>query len=87
MKQYRVRERLHEDLLEDLLAMRGIVGVAAREKFLTPDFERDSHDPFLLPGMGKAVERILSAQKNNEKIAVWSCMATRSRNPTWSSRI
>jgi len=71
MKQYRLRERTHEDLLDDLLAARG-VSPESREVFLNPSFERDSHDPFLLPGMSAAVERILAAQKNNEKAAVWS---------------
>lgn len=70
-KKYRVRERAHEDLVDDLLFARG-VGPDEREAFLMPDFERDSHDPFLLPDMEKAAERIILALKNNEKIAVWS---------------
>jgi single-stranded-DNA-specific exonuclease len=71
MKSYRVGERRHDDLLQHLLLARG-VGPAGQEAFLTPDFDRDSHDPFLLPDMGAAVERLLSAKKNNEKVAVWS---------------
>lgn len=70
-KKYRLRPQEHEDLLTDLLAARG-VGSAEREVFLLPDFERDSHDPFLLPDMDKAVERIFSALKTGEKVAVWS---------------
>ncbi len=62
---------MHDNLLQHLLLARG-VEPAQHEAFLTPDFERDSHDPFLLPDMGKAVERLLSAKKNNEKVAVWS---------------
>ena len=69
MKSYRVRERHHENLLDDLLLSRGIADKAG---FLNPDFVRDSHDPFLLPDMEAAVERILSALKNNELVAVWS---------------
>jgi single-stranded-DNA-specific exonuclease len=72
MKQYRMRVREHDDLLEDMLLARGVTEPQEREKFLTPDFERDSHDPFLLPDMAAAVERLLSAQKNNEAVAVWS---------------
>jgi len=72
MKVYRVRERQHDALLPDMLAARGIVGQEDIDAFLAPDFERDSHDPFLLPGMDIAVERILSAKKNNEKVCVWS---------------
>jgi single-stranded-DNA-specific exonuclease len=72
MKVYKVRERQHDALLDDMLAARGIMGEKDIDAFLAPDFERDSHDPFLLPGMDIAVERILSAKKNNEKVCVWS---------------
>ena len=72
MKSYRVRQRAHEDLITDLMHARGITDEASQQLFLTPDFERDSHDPFLLPDMKKAVERILAAQKASEKICVWS---------------
>jgi single-stranded-DNA-specific exonuclease len=71
-KSYRVRSREHPDLLVDLMHARGIVGEAAQENFLNPSFERDSHDPFLLPDMEVAVDRILSARKNNEHVCVWS---------------
>ena len=71
MKSYRVRERLHENLLQHLLLSRG-VEEGAHADFLSPDFERDSRDPFLLPDMEKAVERILAAKRNNERVAVWS---------------
>ena len=70
-KSYRVRERLHDNLLEHLLLSRGIVPEEFAA-FLAPDFVRDSHNPFLLPDMEKAVERILSAAKNNEQVGVWS---------------
>ncbi len=71
MKSYKVREKLHENLLEHLLLSRGI-GASEQADFLSPDFERDSHDPFLLPDMDAAVERIQSAKKNSERVAVWS---------------
>lgn len=71
MRSYRVRERLHEELLPHLLLARG-VGPAEHEDFLHPDFVRDSHDPFLLPDMGVAVERIRLAKEKGEKVAVWS---------------
>ncbi|MBY0473254.1 DHH family phosphoesterase [Patescibacteria group bacterium] len=70
-KQYRLRKRSHEDLILDLLNARG-VEQEAQERFLQPDFERDSHDPFLLPDMEKAVERILRAKKDGETVVVWS---------------
>jgi single-stranded-DNA-specific exonuclease len=71
MSVYRLREKLHDDLLEDLLLARG---VSAEEAglFLEPNYALSSHDPFLLPGMQEAVDRILLALKNNEKVSVWS---------------
>lgn len=72
MKSYRVRARAHDELLYDLLHARGVVGDDAIAQFLEPQFERDSHDPFLLPDMDAAVDRVLSAKNNGEKICVWS---------------
>ena len=72
MKSYRLRERLHDELLYDLLYSRGIEGEQDIKNFLEPDFVRDSGDPFLLPDMGVAVERLLFAKKNGEQVAVWS---------------
>lgn len=71
MKSYRVRERLHEELLPHLMLARG-VALDAHDTFLTPDFKRDSHDPFLLPDMEAAVERIMAVKNNGEKVCVWS---------------
>lgn len=72
VKSYRLRERFHEDLVPDLLEARGLSGEVETARFLNPDFERDSHDPFLLPGIERAVERILFGLSRNERIAVWS---------------
>lgn len=59
------------DLLSALLEKRGITGDAV-EKFLNPDFERDTYPPELLHDMEKAVVRILAAMAQGEKIAVYS---------------
>src|SRR3989344_529691 len=72
MKSYRLRERLHDELLYDLLYSRGIEGEQDIKNFLEPDFVRDSGDPFLLPDMGVAVELLLFAKKSGEQVAVWS---------------
>ena len=72
MKSYKLRDRQDENLLTDLMLARGVVGEDAQKQFLAPDFGRDSGDPFLLPDMDKAVDRILSAVKNNEGVCVWS---------------
>ncbi len=71
MSVYRLREKLHDDLLEDLLLARGVAPEEAG-LFLNPNYAQSSHDPFLLPGMQDAVDRILLALKNNEKVSVWS---------------
>lgn len=40
--------------------------------FLNPDWDRDTHDPFLMKDMGAVVSRILSAIEKKEIIALWS---------------
>ncbi|TSC67086.1 MAG: single-stranded-DNA-specific exonuclease, partial [Parcubacteria group bacterium Gr01-1014_72] len=82
MKKYRVREPLspkelascasHSELIGRLLFHRGIRDAEAVEAFLEPDFEKHTHDPFLLADMERAVSRVLSAIQRNERIAVWS---------------
>ena len=51
---------------------RGIKTAGEAEAFLNPDYERDIHDPFLLPDMEKAVERILLAIEEKQKIVIYS---------------
>ncbi len=82
MKSYRIRELMpdevrkalptHSEFLQDLLYSRGIQNSLSAERFLFPVFERDSHNPYLLPDMEKAVERVLSAVATHEKVCVWS---------------
>ncbi len=62
----------HGELLTTLLANRGIVTEKEREDFLNPNYERDLHDPFLLPDMEKAVERILRAVADGERIVLYT---------------
>jgi single-stranded-DNA-specific exonuclease len=57
--------------LRDLLAARGLTKLAEAEKYLHPSYERDLHDPFLMKGMKKAVERINKAITDNEKIIIY----------------
>ncbi len=59
-------------LTRKLLDSRGITVLSEAEKFLHPDWGRDSYDPFLILNMEKAVERILRAIKNEEKIVVYT---------------
>lgn len=72
MKNYAVRERKKENLVEHLLFHRGVETAEDTDKFLNPDYERHTHDPFLMKDMERAVERILRAVQNNERMAVFS---------------
>ncbi|MBI3074965.1 MAG: single-stranded-DNA-specific exonuclease RecJ [Parcubacteria group bacterium] len=59
-------------VLDVLLTKRGIVTVEEREDFLNPNYDNGLHDPFLLPDMEKAVERVLAAIQNNERIILYT---------------
>ena len=72
LKIYKTKERVSSNLTEQLLHNRGIKTSEEKEKFLRPDFVRHLHDPFLLPDMKKAVERVLKAIKKEERIGIWS---------------
>lgn len=56
--------------ISELLAQRGISNVEEAEKFFHPSL-KDLHDPFLMPGMDKAVERLNRAMGSKERIMVY----------------
>lgn len=56
-------------LFEQLLTARGLSG-HARDAFLNPSYDA-SHDPFLLPDMREAIERLVAARKDQEKITIY----------------
>lgn len=58
-------------LVQALLEKRGVVGEEEQKRFLAPSYERDTHDPFLIPDMDRAVARILLAMQEGERIAVY----------------
>ncbi|MEK7156697.1 MAG: single-stranded-DNA-specific exonuclease RecJ [Patescibacteria group bacterium] len=60
------------DLVSKLLTKRGITDASAVEAFLNPDYVAHTHDPFLLQGMDIAVERLLLAVEQGERIAVYA---------------
>lgn len=57
-------------LLDDILSARGITG-AFRDSYLQPDYEVMSHDPFLLPDMQQAVDRLVAAHGAGEQITIY----------------
>lgn len=59
---------MHTALL-NILAKRGITE-EERERFLHPDYERDTHNPFLFLRMREAAERLLLALERGETIVV-----------------
>ncbi len=59
------------ELLGHLLFHRGIKNRSEAEKFLNPNYDRDLHDPFLMLNMDLAVDRILAAISEKEKIMIY----------------
>ena len=62
----------HGSLVRRLLLARGVTTDKDAQTFLAPDWERDTHDPFLMKDVEKALKRILKAMDGNERIAIWS---------------
>ena len=58
-------------IVSQLLASRGIKTKKGAEKFLNPDYYRDTHSPGLLKDIDIAVKRISRAIKNKEKILIY----------------
>lgn len=56
-------------LFDEILNARGLSG-EAREHFLLPNYEL-RHDPFLLPDMEAAVERLIAARANQDRIMIY----------------
>jgi single-stranded-DNA-specific exonuclease len=56
--------------IANLLAQRGISTFEEARAFFRPSLD-DLHDPFLMPDMHKAIQRIEDALANNEKILVY----------------
>ena len=61
----------YSPLLRTLLFARGIKTRSDAEIFLHPSYGRDVHDPFLMKDMDRAVERILRAITNNERVVIF----------------
>lgn len=81
-KKYKVREDLKEkdrvklskysDITAKLLFHRGIKTEEEADEFLNPDFDKHSWDPYQMSDMDIAVDRIIKAVKNKEKVLIYS---------------
>ena len=58
------------NLISSILASRGIIEKEDVREFLNPTRD-DFHDPFLMPDMEKAVDRILKAIQTQEKTIIY----------------
>ena len=69
-----IRENLSvfDDLSAHLLFHRGIETEEDARRFLSPEYERELHDPFLMHDMEKVVCRVMDALRKNERIAIYS---------------
>jgi len=70
-KKWVLREKISDDLENQILFYRGIKTEEGAEKFFNPDYKRDLRDPFLFSAMEKIVVRIIKAVENNEKIVIF----------------
>ena len=61
---------VYPDFIRKILFYRNITDTDSAEVFLNPEYK--PHDPFLMKGMKEAVERLLSAIKNNERVTIFS---------------
>jgi single-stranded-DNA-specific exonuclease len=60
------------DMVAHLLFHRGITDTVAAKRFIFPDYETGTYDPFLLKDAEKSAIRIIQAIENNERIAIYS---------------
>ncbi len=58
-------------LFDRILQSRGLSDLGSRDEFLNPAYEDFKHDPFLLPDMNNAVERLVTARENQDKITIY----------------
>jgi single-stranded-DNA-specific exonuclease len=82
MKTYQTRRILKDeeknklgnypDLLTRLLFHRGITDREMSESFLNPNYDTQTHDPFLLKDAEKAAERIIKAIQGDQKVVIYS---------------
>ncbi|MCL2037894.1 DHH family phosphoesterase [Candidatus Saccharibacteria bacterium] len=58
-------------IVATILKQRGFKAATEQQDFLNPSYDRSKHDPFLMWGMREAVNRIIAAKENSEKITIY----------------
>lgn len=58
-------------LLRQILTNRGVVDDDEVLAFINPSYENTDYDPFLLPDMDKAVDRLLLAAERSEQVTIY----------------
>ncbi|NTW27413.1 MAG: single-stranded-DNA-specific exonuclease RecJ [Candidatus Moranbacteria bacterium] len=58
-------------LVAKLLFSRGLTNEKEIEQFIAPNYEKDSHSPFLFRDMDKVVERLKKARDQKEQVAIF----------------
>ncbi len=75
-KAWQLKPKKYDDVIEQLLFNRGIIGESVEKKdlelFLNPNFDRDFFDPELLPDFKIAILRICQAVENKEKVGIYA---------------
>jgi single-stranded-DNA-specific exonuclease len=74
-KNWIIAEKKYDEIILQILANRGFLGTEKDphvEEIINPSFDTGVHDPFLLPDMAKAVERIRGAKERAEKIGIFA---------------
>ncbi len=71
IKKWKLKEQKFDDLEKQILYSLDLTGEEEKQKFFSPDYEKDLHDPLKILNMDKAADRILSAIDKNEKIILF----------------
>lgn len=61
----------YHPVIEALFRERGIMDESERELFLAPDYDRDTHDPFLFSQMERVVGRFTEALADHERVGIF----------------
>ena len=61
----------YHPVIEALFQDRELLTSRERELFLVPDYDRDTHDPFLFSQMERVVERFALALERGERVGIF----------------